>query len=164
MIISQIAAMSKNRIIGNNNQLPWSLPADMTFFKNKTVGHTVIMGKNNYLAEGKPLRDRKNIIVTHNREFKEDGIWIAYSVEEALDIGRKIETEELFIIGGGQIYEQTLKYTQRIYLTVIDAFIEGDVFYPEIDCNNWILLNSRFYMSDKQNPFSHTYYVYNRKC
>ncbi len=163
MIVSQIAAMSQNRIIGKNNTLPWKLPADMKYFKDTTNGHVVIMGRKNFEAEGKPLKNRTNIVISHKKDFQATGCINVLSIDEALKKAREIEHEEIFIIGGGIIYKHTLHLTDKIYLTVIHEEFEGDVFFPQIDLNHWKEKSKRFYPKDKYNPYDHTYFVYVKK-
>lgn len=163
MIISQIAAISKNYVIGKNNQLPWHLPADMHYFKETTQGHFVIMGRKNYEAEGKPLPDRTNIIITRKENFSAPGCFVFKTIDEALEYCQDQNQQEIFIIGGGEIYKQTLEITQRIYLTIIDIEIDGDVFYPKLNFDDWQVLKKWDYKKDERNEFDHTYYVLERK-
>ena len=160
--ISHIVAVSKNNVIGINNQLPWHLPADMSYFKEKTKGHVVIMGRKNYEAEGKVLPDRINIIITRDKNFIAENCIVVHSVEEALVCAKKLEKKEIFIIGGGEIYKQTISLVNRIYITIIEVEIKGEVFYPQINLNQWILKSKTFYKKDKQNIYNHTYYIYDR--
>jgi len=162
MIISHIVAITRNKVIGRNNKLPWNLPADMQYFKNTTKGHTVIMGRKNYESEGKPLEERINIIVTRQKGFEAPGCYIVNSIDNAIATAKKFEKKEIFIIGGGEIYRQTLNIINKLYLTVIDIELEGDVFYQQPDLNKWKLISKCYYKKDNVNKFSHTYYVYQR--
>src|SRR5690349_18925210 len=126
MIISHIAAMAENRVIGKNNDLPWRLPDDMKFFMQTTKGHHVIMGRKNYDSlheKFKPLPHRTNIVVTRQKKFNAPGCTVVNSVEEAIEIARKNNEPEAFVIGGAEIYRLTLPYTNRIYLTEILASV-----------------------------------------
>lgn len=162
MIISHIVAVSENNVIGKNNKLPWRMPADMAYFNRITKGHYVIMGRKNYESEGKALKERINIVITRNRKFKiEDGI-IVHSLKEALDIPRGKKEKEVFIVGGGTIYEQSITITHRIYLTRIHAIIEGDVFYPELDKSDWKLVSEIQNKRDNMNTFDYTFCIYER--
>ncbi|UCH14495.1 MAG: dihydrofolate reductase [Bacteroidales bacterium] len=163
MIISHIVAVSENNVIGKSNKLPWHMPADMAYFNRVTKGHYVIMGRNNYESEGKALKDRINIVITRNREFKIDDGIIVYSINEALDIPEKKKEKEVFIVGGGNIYKQSIDITDRIYLTRIHTIIEGDVFYPELNMLQWKLLSEISNKKDNMNPFDYTFYIYERK-
>lgn len=162
MIISHIVAVSENNVIGKNNKLPWQMPADMTYFNRVTKGHYVIMGRKNYESEGKALRERINIIITRNREYKIDDGIIVHSLNEALDIPRGKNEEEVFIVGGGTIYEQSIDIADRIYLTRIHTVIDGDVFYPELNKSQWKLVSKISHSKDNMNPFDYTFYIYER--
>jgi dihydrofolate reductase len=162
MIISHIVAVSENNVIGKNNRLPWQMPADMAYFNIITKGHYVIMGRKNYESEGKALKERVNIVITRNRKFKiNDGI-VVHSLKDALDIPRENKEEEVFIVGGGTIYELSVDITDRIYLTRIHTIIQGDVFYPELDKTDWKLLSETFNKKDNRNPFNYTFCIYER--
>jgi dihydrofolate reductase len=162
MIISHIVAVSENNVIGKNNRLPWQMPADIACFNRITKGHYVIMGRKNYESEGKALKERINIVITRNRKFKiNDGI-IVHSLKDALDIPRKNKEEEVFIVGGGTIYEQSIDIADRIYLTRIHTIIEGDVFYPELNKTDWKLVSEIFNNKDNRNPFNYTFCIYER--
>ncbi|WP_243372489.1 dihydrofolate reductase [Geotalea sp. SG265] len=130
MIISLIAAMAENRVIGSHNALPWDLPADRKRFKALTLGHPVIMGRKTYESIGRPLPGRKNIVVTGQRGYRAEGCLIAHSLAEAIDLAG--DGDEAFICGGGDLYRQALPLADRIYLTVIHRDYEGDVFFPQI--------------------------------
>src|SRR6478609_5328479 len=128
MTISLIAALSKNRVIVKNNDLPWHLPDDMKYFMQTTKGHHVILGRKNYdsLPEKfRPLPNRANIVITRQKDFKAEGCVIAHSLAEAVDLARKNNEQELFIIGGAEIYNLSFPQADRLYLTEIDAIIEG---------------------------------------
>jgi len=127
-IISLIAAIGKNRELGFKNDLIWKIPEDVTFFKKTTSGHTVVMGQRTYESIGRPLPKRKNIVLTRDRKFKAKGCLIAYSIDEALEIAGD---EEVFIIGGGQIYAQTIKLADKLYLTIIDKDAPADTYFPD---------------------------------
>lgn len=159
MVISHIVAVSNNFVIGKQNSLPWRMPDDMKYFHQVTMGHVVIMGRKNYEANGKALAGRTNIVVTRNRSFAPVDAEIVFSVNEAIDLAKNYETEEIFIIGGGEIYRETLPIANRIYITVIDVEIEGDAYYPEIDFNDYKILSSIYQKSDKKNPYNHTYFI-----
>jgi len=162
MIISHIVAVSENNVIGKNNRLPWQMPADIAYFNRVTKGHYVIMGRKNYESEGKALQERTNIVITGNREFKIDDGIIVHSLKEALDIPVKNKKEEVFIVGGGTIYEQSIGITNRIYLTRIHTIIEGDVFYPELNKSDWKLVSEISHKKNNMNPFDYTFCIYER--
>lgn len=162
MIISHIVAVSENNVIGKNNRLPWQMPGDTAYFNRITKGHYVIMGRRNYESEGKALKKRVNIVITGNRKYKIDDGIIVHSLQEALDIPRRKKEEEVFIVGGGTIYKQSIGITNRIYLTRIHAIIQGDVFYPELDKSQWKLVSEIHNKRDNMNTFDYTFCIYER--
>jgi dihydrofolate reductase len=137
MIVSMIAAMGKNRVIGKGNQMMWHLPLEFKYFKETTLGHCVITGRKNFEAMGRPLPKRTNIIVTRQKDLKLDGCIVVNSVEEALEYAKSQGETEAFILGGGQIYKEGLKYADKIYLTEVDYDEEGEVYFPEFDEDNY---------------------------
>ena len=133
MIISMIAAMGKNRVIGKENKMMWHLPLEYQYFKEVTFGHCVITGRKNYEAVGRPLPGRTNIVVTRKKDLKFEGCVVVHSIEEALSYAKKSGETEVFIMGGGQIYKESLPLAQKIYLTYVDFESEGEVFFPEFN-------------------------------
>lgn len=162
MIISCIVAMAKNRVIGRENDIPWYLPADLQYFKKTTIGRTVIMGRNCYASIGRPLPKRTNIIVTRDPFFISSVCPVAHSIPEALHLAHEAGEEEVFIIGGGQIYDQTMDLWDKLYITEVDTEVEGDVYFPEIDQNVWKLISISAHQKDEKNPFDYTFKVYER--
>lgn len=136
MRISLVVAVSRNRVIGRDNQLPWRLPADLAFFKRVTMGHPVIMGRRTYESIGKPLPGRLNLVVTHQAAFPAPGCVVVQSLGEAY--ARTQDAPEVCVIGGSAIFAETLPIADRIYLTEVDAEVEGDTFFPEFDRSQWI--------------------------
>ena len=133
-MISLIAAMGGNRVIGNNNSMPWRLPKDLAYFKKLTLGNTVVMGRKTFESIGKPLAGRKNIILTRDKGYTREGCLVVHSIEEAL---KEIKDEqESFIIGGGEIYSIFLPYANKLYITYIDHEFQGDTYFPEEVENN----------------------------
>ncbi len=128
-MISIICAIGKNNEIGFQNKLLWDIPDDMKHFKDITMGHTVVMGQKTFKSIGKPLPNRHNIIVTLDKNFKANGCEIKYSLEDVLKEGKN-KSEEVFIIGGGQIYKQSIPYADKLYLTLVDDSPEADTFFP----------------------------------
>ena len=131
MRLSIVAAIGKHRELGKNNALLWDIPEDMRHFRELTTGHTVLMGQKTYESIGRPLPNRRNIILTIDKSFTAEGCIICYSLEEALAKAREIEPEEAFVIGGGSVYAQALPFAERLYLTLVDGAFEADVFFPE---------------------------------
>lgn len=129
--ISIICALAlKNRAIGKDNKLLWDLPADLIRFKEITSGHPVVMGQKTYESIGRPLPNRTNIIVTLDKEFKADNCKVFYSIPDAIEFAKTID-DEIFIIGGGSIYKQTIDLADRLYLTLVEGDFEADTFFPD---------------------------------
>lgn len=165
MIVSAIAALSKNRVIGKNNDLPWRLPDDMKFFMETTKGHHVVMGRRNYDSlheKYKPLPQRTNIVITRQQNFKAPGCEVMHAVEPALDLARKNEENECFIIGGAEIYQLAMPYTTRLYMTEIDAVIEGDTFFPEFNKSDWREISRQHHPADQRHAYAFDIVVYDR--
>lgn len=142
MQISIIAAVSANGVIGSDNDMPWHIPEDLRRFKEITSGHHVIMGRNTYESIGKPLPNRTNIIITRNKDYKADGCIVVHTLQEALGYSRDKKEKEVFIIGGGQIYDQTIQMANKIYLTRIQEVVKGDTYFPFIDFEKtWTIEN-----------------------
>ena len=138
MIVSAIVAMARNRVIGRDSDLPWRLPDDMKFFQRTTIGHHVITGRKNYETippKYRPLKDRVNIVVTRNSNYAAPGAMVVHSLKAALELARTAGETEVFIIGGGQIYKEALEkeLVDRIYLTEVEADVEGDTTFPALD-------------------------------
>ena len=129
--ISAIAAIGKNRVIGKGNDLVWKIPDDLARFRAITKGHPVIMGRRTFESIGKPLPDRKNIVISRDKDYAPEGVIAVYSVEDALEKAKGFGNNEIFVIGGGEIYKQMLPYTEKLYLTIIDSEADGDVFFPD---------------------------------
>jgi dihydrofolate reductase len=163
MLISAIVATAKNNVIGKDNQIPWYLPADLSYFKKTTLGHHIIMGRNSFHSIGRPLPKRTNIVVTRDLFFSADGVLVAHSVEEALGMAYDGEEEEVFIIGGGEIYRETAELWEKIYLTKVDLLAEGDVFFPEINPSEWIEVWSEHHVADEKNEHDYTFHILERR-
>ncbi len=166
MKISLIAALTKNRVIGKDNDLPWRLPDDMKYFMKTTTGHHVVMGRKNYdsLPEKfKPLPSRTNIVVTRQSGFTASGCRVVNSIEEGIDIAKKNNEHEVFIIGGAQIYRQALPMADYLYLTEIQGEIDGDTFFPEIDKSNWTEFSRKPHPKDDKHRFAFDFVIYKRK-
>jgi dihydrofolate reductase len=159
-IISIIAAMAENRVIGANNALPWRLPADLGHFRRLTSGHHVIMGRRNYESIGKPLPDRTNIVITRNPEYRAPGCHVAHSLEEGLALARN--DPEIFIIGGADIYRQAFDRADRLYLTLIHASVDGDTYFPEFNERQWREIDRERHQPDAKNSFGYTFVTYDR--
>lgn len=161
MIISLIAAMDRNRIIGNNNQLPWHLPADLKHFKAITLNKPILMGRKTYDSIGKPLPNRRNIIISHQKALSIPGCEVFSSLEAALQ--SVSASEEVMIIGGESLFRMSLPLAHRLYLTIIDHEFEGDTVFPEWDENEWIEELSETHQPDEKNKYSYSFIELERK-
>ncbi|MDO8591132.1 MAG: dihydrofolate reductase [bacterium] len=163
-MLSIIVATSENNVIGHLNKIPWYMPRDLKYFANVTKNHTVIMGRNTYESIlsrlGKPLPERNNIAVTRQKDFRAPGCSVVHSLDEALAAAPK--NEEVFVIGGSQLYAESMPKADRIYRTLIHTTMEGDAFFPVLDKNQWRLAESKFETKDAKNPFDATYEIYDR--
>ncbi|HYC84892.1 MAG TPA: dihydrofolate reductase [Chryseosolibacter sp.] len=165
MIISAIAALSRNGVIGRNNDLPWKLPDDMKFFMQTTKGHHVIMGRKNYdslKGKFKPLPDRTNIIITRQKDFNAPGCIVLHDIKTALDIAEKNGERECFIIGGSEIYRLAMPHTTRLYLTEIDADVEGDTFFPTVDKKIWKEVARIHHPKDERHVYAFDFVTYDK--
>jgi dihydrofolate reductase len=161
-MISLIAAIGKNNELGKKNTLLWDMPADMKHFRETTKGHTVIMGQKTFESIGRPLPNRKNIVVTKDDSFKANGIEISKSLENTLE-SFKNTTEEVFVIGGGQIYKQAIENADKLYITHVDMTDkDADVFFPEIIPIVWNETKHEEYKKDIENPFDYTFSIYEK--
>lgn len=155
MEISVIAAIAKNRGIGKNNRLLWRLPLDMKFFKDTTTGYPVITGRRNYesIPEAfRPLPGRQNIVVTRTQGYTAPGAKVVHSLQEAIDVAAAYNTDEIFIIGGGQIYREAMagKQVTKLYLTFVDDEPDADVFFPDWDSDEWEELSDEHFPADEK--------------
>mgnify|MGYP001615647395 FL=1 len=161
MIISLIAAIARNRVIGKDNALPWKLPADMRRFKQLTIGKPIIMGRKTFESIGRPLPDRMNVIITRNKDFHAEGCTVVHSLDEVItSVG---EAQEVMVIGGSSVFQQFLPYAKRMYLTIIDEDIEGDVLFPEFDINEWHEQERIEYQPDEKNAYRYVFVTLEKK-
>ena len=156
-MIKIIVAISKNKVIGKDNSLIWHLPSDLKRFKEITTGNAVIMGRKTYESIGKPLPNRRNIIITRNENYEVEGCEVVNSLEEAL----LICYEKCFIIGGAEIYKQSLPFTDEIYLTEVDNVFDGESFFPELG-NEWYEVSNEKFEADDKNQFNYSFIKYER--
>ena len=160
-----IVAVSKNNVIGKNNSLAWHLPDDMNYFSNMTQGHSVIMGRKNWESIPKkfrPLPNRKNIVITRNTDFNEDKCKVVNSLEDAIKASRDNDDEEIFIIGGGEIYKLGFDFIDKLYITEIKANVEGDTFFPLWDSKKWKEVSRINHPSDDKHIYEFDYVIYKR--
>lgn len=159
MIISCIVATGHHNVIGKDNDIPWYLPADLKYFKKITTGHHVIMGRNCYRSIGRPLPNRTNIILSRDPFFISSNCLIARDIIQALEMSYENGESEVFIIGGGKVYEQTVDLWDKLYLTEVDLDVEGDVFFPAIDMHDWKLIYEEHHDPDEKNEFPYCFKV-----
>lgn len=164
MTLSHIVAVSKNNVIGSKNALPWDIPEDMKFFREKTKNHALIMGRKTFESVGHPLPQRLNVVVTRNPDFKFDApnVVVQPDVESAIEYCRSKQSkygDEIFIIGGGEIFKQTLEIVDVIYLTRIHKDFPGDVYYPELPAGKFQIVEQR----DRTEPVPFSFLTYMRK-
>lgn len=164
MKVSIIVATSLNHAIGKDNQLLWHLPADLKFFKTTTMGCPVVMGRKTFQSIGRTLPGRQNVVITRDKTFNTDGqydLTVVGSIDEALV---KLHAEkEVFIIGGGEIYKQSIDSVDTIYITLVHTIIDGDVYFPEIDKSKFDLVWEEKHLADEKNKFDYTFQKFERK-
>lgn len=158
-MISIIVATDRNNLIGKDNDLPWRIPADLAYFKKVTMGSTIVMGRKTYESIGKPLPNRRNIILSR-QEFHADGCETLHSLEEVQHLNK--DDEELFIIGGAHIFKEALPIADLLYLTYIDEEFEGDTYFPEVNEHDWKLISSEKGIKDEKNPYDYYFKKYKR--
>ena len=161
MIISMIAAMAANRVIGADNKIPWHLPSDQQLFKRITMGKPMIMGRKTHDSIGRPLPGRHNIIVTQNSAYQAEGCTVVHSPEAALEAAGDVE--EVVIIGGAYLYDYFLAQSGRIYLTILDDSFDGDVYFPELNDAEWQTTLTEIHEPDEQNAHRYQFLILDRK-
>ena len=157
MIISIIVAMDKKGVIGLEGDLPWHLSADLKHFKAITMGKPLIMGRKTHESIGRPLPSRQNIVLTHSQDFKAEGCVVVHSLEDAFQAAGDVD--EVMIMGGSGIYDQSLMLADRLYLTEVHADVKGDVSFPEFDKSQWIEIEREAHMADEKNEFDFSFIV-----
>jgi dihydrofolate reductase len=161
--ISIVVAASENNVIGKDNRLLWTLPNDMKFFKNTTWGMPVIMGRKTFESLGKPLTGRTNIIVTTRNNWHPEGAIVVSSLEAALEAARSTDALEAYIIGGGEIYRQSLPLCNRVYLTRVHTAIDGDTYFPELPAAEWTLHSRLDFPADAKHAFAYSFEVWDKR-
>jgi dihydrofolate reductase len=159
--ISLIVAMDENRLIGNDNQLPWHLPADLAFFKRTTMGKPILMGRKTFESIGKALPGRRNIVITRDPSFNADGCEIVNSIEAALSLCA--DDEEVMLIGGASLYQQIIARATRMYITRIHHRFEGDTWFPAFDSNDWKIESQQDFDADQNNSFAFSFVKFVRE-
>lgn len=166
MILSVIVAMAHNRVIGLNNQMPWHLPADLAWFKKNTLNKPVIMGRKTFESIGRPLPNRHNIVISRQIEPSDNKIsnvsWVK-SIDEAISLAQAQQPDEVFILGGGNIYQQVLPLIDRLYLTHIDAELQGDTYFPDYLPEQWQVIYQQDHQADEKNSYPYQFKILQRK-
>lgn len=160
MILSLIAAMDNNRLIGKNNGLPWHLPADLAYFKSVTMAKPIMMGRKTFDSIGRPLPGRQNIVLTRS-DAEIEGVTVVHSIKEAISAAG--DAEEVMVIGGSAIYELVLPEVQRMYLSFIDGEFEGDAWFPEFNDKDWEIIDEKEQEPDEKNGHACRFVTYQRK-
>jgi dihydrofolate reductase len=161
--ITIIVAADLNNAIGANGKLPWHLPQDLKFFKNTTWAMPVIMGRKTFESLGKPLPGRTNIVITQNTSWHQEGVWVANSIENAIEQAQTLQTNEIFIIGGGTIYASSLPLVNRVYLTRVYTKIDdADTWFPPLPENEWELKWERPFTADEKHLFDYSFQCWER--
>ena len=156
-------AFDENRVIGKNNTLIWHLPADLKRFKSLTTGHVIIMGRKTFESIGKPLPNRTTIVISRQADLQIDGAIIAHSVEEAILKAKSITREDIFIVGGAEIYALSLALADQILVTQLHDIFEGDAYFPEILAESWEVTEKERGITDEKNAYQFSYITYSRK-
>ena len=155
--VGLVVASAENNAIGKNNQLLWHLPNDMKFFKNITWGMAVVMGRKTYESVDKPLPGRFNIVITRQADWKADGVIIATDLNDALKKAAATNCNEVFVIGGGEIYKQAMEIADKIYITRVHASFEADTFFPEIEESKWQLITNQDFEVDEKHKYAYSF-------
>ncbi|RYF19905.1 MAG: dihydrofolate reductase [Flavobacteriales bacterium] len=159
--VSIVVAISQNNAIGKNNQLLWHLPADLKHFKAITTGNCIIMGRKTYDSIGRPLPNRRNVVISRNADLKIENVEVVNSLEEAISLCAN--EKEVFIIGGAEIYKQALAFTDTIYLTTVHKEYDADAFFPEINNDDWLETSSESHKADEKNEVDYTFTTLKRR-
>lgn len=163
MIISAIVAVASNGLIGRDNNIPWYLPADLKHFKRTTLNHHVIMGRKTFESIGRPLPKRVNIILTRNPFYVASNCVVVHSLQEALEVAENNGESEVFIIGGSEIYQLSLPYLHRIYLTEVELEAPGDTYFPDLQETEWKVTSCEQHQADDKNQFNYRFKVLERQ-
>ncbi len=162
MTISLVVAASENNAIGKNNQLIWHLPNDLKFFKNTTWGFPVIMGRKSFESVNKPLPGRTNIVITTNPDWKAETVIVVNNLKDAIQKAAETNSKQIFIIGGGEIYKQSMDIADSIYITRVHVDVEGDTFFPVIDESKWKLTSNQDFEADEKHAYSYSFQIWEK--
>jgi dihydrofolate reductase len=159
--LSLIVAMSRNGVIGRDNRLPWRLSSDLKRFRALTMGHHIVMGRKTYESLGRLLPGRTSVVVTRNAHFRAPGAVVVNSLEAALDACAR--DHDIFVIGGAEIFREVVQRADRIYLTVVEADVDGDVYFPDIDWSAWREVSRQSYGAAEHDEYPHQFVIYDRQ-
>ncbi len=160
-MINIVVAKASNNVIGAKNDLIWHLPNDLKHFKSLTSGHPIVMGRKTFESLGRPLPNRTNIVVTRDQNWNAEGIEIASSLPKAIEAAKKID-DDIYIIGGGNIYKQAMEFTDVLYITEVHHEFDGDTYFPEIDSDEWEEVEREDFKKDEKHPYSYSFVTYKR--
>ncbi|WLQ14128.1 dihydrofolate reductase [Hahella aquimaris] len=161
-VLSIVVARAENGAIGVENTLPWRLSNDLQYFKRVTMGKPIIMGRKTFDSIGRPLPGRTNIVVTRNKDWRHDGVSVAHSLDEAVSLAGREQTDEVMLIGGAELYRQGLAVAQRVYLTEVKTSVQGDAFFPELNPADWREMSRESHPADEKNQYPHDFVVFER--
>jgi dihydrofolate reductase len=159
-MLNIIVAVAKNNVIGLNGKMPWHLPAELQYFKRITMGKPIIMGRKTFDSIGRALPGRRNVVVTRNRHWQHDGVEVAHSLDAAMLL---VGAADAFVIGGATLYDEALKHAAIIYLTQIDATVQGDTFFPVLPSTTWQVISSERQQKDEKNAYDVDFMVLARR-
>lgn len=162
-MISLLVAMDNNQVIGFENDMPWHLPNDLKYFKEKTTGQTIVMGRKTFDSIGRALPNRRNIVLTRGHADFPEGIEVIHDINFIQSWEKENPDKELFVIGGGHLFEQVLPYADRMYITEINEEFPGDTYFPSIQSDDWILTSKIQGQKDEKNPYDYSFLQYDRK-
>jgi dihydrofolate reductase len=162
-LIKILVAFDENRVIGKNNALIWHLPADLQRFKTLTTGHVIIMGRKTYESIGRPLPNRTTIAITRQETFNPEGILVSHSLEEAILKAKSISREDIYIVGGAEIYQMSLAVADQILVTQLHDIFDGDTYFPEIPLDTWEIVSREKGLTDEKNKFQYSFLTYQKK-
>lgn len=160
MTVALIAAKAENGVIGSEGKLPWHLPADLKHFKALTTGHAIVMGRKTFESIGRLLPDRRTVILTRNPDYRQEGATVVHRCEEAVALG---DREDIFVIGGAEIFSCALPHADRLYLTVVHGTPEGDVLFPQLDEDEWTLTEDEYHEANGKNEYAYSFQLWERR-
>ncbi len=161
--LNLIVAVANNNVIGLGGKMPWHLPAELAYFKRITTGHPIIMGRKTFESIGRPLPARRNIVVTHNRQWRHDGVEVVHSLADALQLVEGADAPAAFVIGGATLYGEALQNADQIYLTAINAEVAGDTYFPLLPADIWQETSRERRSKDEKNPYDVDFVVLKRR-